>query len=93
MLEGITLYSTQYYENNVFKGSYRGINFRLEKSGEGDNLVLRATAWKGPFIYEKTKEEKFAKEFEFSEEGIKMAGEWLSGQPERICGGQERRQV
>ncbi|MCH5251791.1 MAG: hypothetical protein J1F22_02350 [Lachnospiraceae bacterium] len=87
MLEGITLYSTLYYERSVFKGSYRGMNFRIEKTGDKEPPALMATAWKGPFIYEKTKEEKFTEEFEFSDEGIEKAGQWLSEQQKIICGG------
>ena len=49
-LEGITLYSILYYEKSIFKGSYRGMNFRIYKEGDEDNKVLAAVAWKGPFI-------------------------------------------
>lgn len=80
MLENITLYSIQYYERNVFKGSYRGMNFRLQKAGEDGAPVLEAVAWKGPFIYEKTEEEKYIRQFEFSDEGIRAASQWLSEQ-------------
>lgn len=85
MLEGITLYSTLYYQRSVFKGSYRGMNFRLGKAGDEENPRLEAIAWKGPYIFEKTKEEKFTKEFEFSDEGIQAAGEWLSEQQKLLC--------
>lgn len=87
MLEGITLYSTLYYQRSVFKGSYRGMNFRLGKAGDEENPTLEAIAWKGPYIFEKTKEEKFTKEFEFSDEGIQAASEWLSEQQKLLCPG------
>ena len=55
-MEGITLYSIDYYKKSVFKGSYRGMNFRISKDGDEEEKKLLATAWKGPFILEKTKE-------------------------------------
>ncbi|HAP22297.1 MAG TPA: hypothetical protein DCR27_13620 [Lachnospiraceae bacterium] len=86
MLEGITLYSISYYQKSVFKGSYRGMNFHLQKAGDEENPALEAVAWKGPFILEKTEEEIFTKRFEFSDAGIEAASEWLSDQ-QKILGG------
>lgn len=86
MLEGITLYSTSYYEKNVFKGSYRGVNFYLQKIEEEDKKMLEVTLWKGPFILEKTTEEKIKKQFAFSEEGIDEAGDWIAEQQNILCG-------
>lgn len=84
-MEGITLYSTLYYKRTVYKGSYQGVNFHIEKSGEDENLSLKATVWKGPFILEKTKEEIFTKEFEFSDAGIEEAGKWIEEQQKNLC--------
>lgn len=84
-MEGITLYSILYYEKSIFKGSYRGMNFRLYKEGDADNKVLVAVAWKGPFILEKTKETPLRKEFEFSDEGIAQADSWLMEQQRILC--------
>lgn len=79
-MEDITLYSISYYERSVFKGSYRGMNFRLSKGGDEDNKVLVATAWKGPYILEKSEEKPVTREFEFSDGGIAAADEWLTEQ-------------
>lgn len=84
-MEGITLYSILYYEKSIFKGSYRGMNFRIYKEGDEDNKVLAAVAWKGPFILEKTKETPLRKEFEFSSEGIAQADIWLTEQQRILC--------
>jgi len=46
-MEGITLYSIDYYKKSVFKGSYRGMNFRISKDGDEEEKKLLATAWKG----------------------------------------------
>lgn len=84
-MEDITLYSILYYERSVFKGSYRGMNFRLGKGGDDENKVLVATAWKGPFILEKTKEIPITKEFPFSDEGIQEADAWFTEQQRILC--------
>ena len=116
MMEGINLYSIDYYKKTVFKGSYRGICFRIAKderevaSGLDDSFsddpsaesgmdsgfddetsadesgisggaavedCLRVQAWKGPFILEKTEEEVFTEFFDYSDDGLKQANEWL----------------
>ena len=40
-MEGITLYSIDYYKKSVFKGSYRGMNFRISKDGDEEEKRLR----------------------------------------------------
>ncbi len=84
MLENITLYSTPYYEKNVFMGSYRGMNFRLQKAEEDGRPVLQAIAWRGPLIFDKTKEEKTVEYFEFSDQGIATASDWLERQQRQM---------
>ena len=56
------------------------MNFWIQKGGEEDTPVLTATAWKGPYNFDSTKEEKFSKDFPFSQEGIDMADRWLTEQ-------------
>lgn len=106
MMEGINLYSIDYYDKTMFTGSYRGMCFRVKKEtvpadvsgdmlvgesgdadisggSEGDEAetvdVLRAIAWKGPYVLEKTKEEVFTRDFEFTDDGLAAANEWLEG--------------
>lgn len=44
-----------------------------------DAGVLRATAWQGPWNYAVTPdEEKQSKDFDFTEEGLQEAIEWLN---------------
>lgn len=85
-MEGITLYPISYYEKTTFKGSYRGINFYLQKSGE-ENPVLLATVWKGPFAFDYTEEEKYSQEFPYNEEGILAADNWIADKQRALCGG------
>ena len=86
-MENIILYSIEYYKKSVFKGSYRGMNFRIAKGGGDDAPVLVATAWRGPYILEKSKEEPLIKEFEFSDEGLAEADAWLTEQQKILCPG------
>lgn len=86
-MENISLYGIPFYEHSVFKGSYRGMNFWIQKGGGTEEPVLTATAWRGPFNFEKTGEEKVSKDFPFSEEGIVEADAWLTGQQRALgCG-------
>ena len=103
MMDGINLYSIDYYKKTVFKGSYKGLCFRIGKmeiepeeledvsedtseltaGGVVDGCsaepvtVLCVQAWKGSYILEKTEEEVFTEQFEYSDEGLKAANEWL----------------
>ena len=100
-MDGINLYSIDYYKKTVFKGSYKGLCFRIGKAevpatdrsvsedadavsggavdGGSDEMmdVLRVQAWKGPYVLEKTDEESFTEDFEFSEDGLNEANEWV----------------
>ena len=84
-MENISLYGIAYYEKSIFKGSFRGMNFWIQRTGEKDSPVLTATAWKGPFSFEATEEEKISMDFPFSDEGLAQADAWLAGQQEAIA--------
>ncbi len=79
-MENISLYGTLYYEKSIFKGSYRGMNFWIQKSGDEEHPVL-----KGPYNFDTTQEKKVSEEFPFSEEGIALADEWLTEQQKVIA--------
>ncbi len=100
MMDGINLYSIDYYKKTVFKGSYRGMCFRIGKNdvlnqddstGEGEDIepVLRVQAWKGPYVLEKSDEEIFTQNFEYSEDGLKEANEWLESIQKEVVGQEE----
>ena len=102
LMEGINLYSVDYYKKTVFKGSYRGIRFRIGKSERpvgafldvddggaltgGDEMeeCLHVWAWKGPYILEKTDEEVFEADFDFTDEGLNEANEWIESKQKEI---------
>ncbi len=82
-MEGVNLYSIDYYKKTVFKGSYRGVCFRIGKAerpvegGVEMEDCLRAQVWKGPYILEKTDEEVFEELFDYSDDGLNSANEWI----------------
>ena len=84
-MERITLYSISYYKKNMFRGSYRGMNFHIQKGGSDEEPVLVAQAWKGPYILEKTEEEVVTGEFPFSDEGLAAADAWLESEQKILC--------
>ena len=95
MMDGINLYSIDYYKKTVFKGSYRGMCFRIGKNdvptGEAEETepVLKVQAWKGPYVLEKSDEEIFTQNFEYSEDGLKEANEWLESIQKEVVGQEE----
>lgn len=67
-------------------GGFSGLRYKLEKkdivineeTGE-KKVYLTAHAWKGPYAYDKIKEEDMTtKHYEFSEEGRCAAIDWLN---------------
>lgn len=110
-MTGINLYSIDYYKKTVFKGSYRGLCFRIGRvekppgesgsaPGEGESGgdssgvvdggeeavdVLRVQAWKGPYVLEKTDEEIFTEYFEYSDDGLGKANEWLEDKQREVA--------
>ena len=128
-MEGVNLYSIDYYKKTVFKGSYRGVCFRIGKAerpvgeflnddfGPGDGFdddsvgisggsaddsageagsgavegggiemedCLRAQVWKGPYILEKTDEEVFEELFDYSDDGLNAANDWIAEKQKEI---------
>ena len=115
MMDGVNLYSIDYYKKTVFKGSYKGLCFRvgrreIPKDGPADDAlaedqpadgvseggveggaeelipVLYVQAWKGPYILEKTEEEVFEEQFDYSDEGLKKVDEWLEDKQRELVG-------
>lgn len=79
MIERSDVLSIPYLKKTTFTGSSRGMRFllRMEK-GEEQN-TLTATCWAEPYSFDATKaEDKISEAFEFSEEGIQKAVDWLN---------------
>lgn len=69
-----------YNYGEPFTGSFQGMRYRIIKTeGENGEKSLLVTVWQEPFSFDVTpEEEKESCSFEFSEQGKKVAVEWLN---------------
>lgn len=73
MIEAIGL-STLFLKKEAYTGSYHGIRYRLSK----DEDTLKACVYPEPYCFEATSEEKKTwKDFEFSQDGLNEALDWI----------------
>lgn len=78
-------------KKTCFTGSDHNMCFLLEKRTEEEVTRLAAVVWPGPYCSEATPDEKKTTEFfEFSEDGLKEAVDWMNGQSklennQKIC--------
>lgn len=81
MIQRNALYHIPYYNKAAFTGSYQGMHYKLEKIKGNDDTAdtLKATVWPGPFCCDATPDEKKeAESFDFSDDGITAACDWLN---------------
>ncbi len=72
-----------FYKKERFTGSYLGMRYLIckEKDGDGDDAAdcLKVYAWPGPYIFDKTPDEKkVSASYPFSDEGRRMVVDWLN---------------
>ena len=68
-----------------FTGSHKGMRFMLHQETAEEEKKLKVYIWSEPFGFEATPdEEKIAALFEFSEEGLAQAIDWMNENYERI---------
>lgn len=90
MIKREDLLAFDFYKKRPFKGSDNGIRYMITKhvyeipaEEEGaeptKNTVLKAYIWPEPFCFEATEDEKKTdKDFEFSEDGLVEAMNWIN---------------
>lgn len=79
MISRDDILSMEYLKKSEFTGCHQGMRYRLEGVSSGDGRKLQVTVWPEPFNFFKTPEEqKTRAEFEFSEEGVVEAVEWMN---------------
>ena len=79
------LFSFAFIKKSPFYGSFRGMQYRVGKSGD----VLQACVYPGPYSFDYTPEEqKVYETFPFSEEGYEAAGDWLEEKYREMTAGQ-----
>lgn len=79
MIERKDVLSIPYLKKTTFSGSYQGMRFLLKMDKGEEKNTLTATCWEEPYSYDAVgDEEKTSEVFEFSEEGISQAIDWLN---------------
>lgn len=87
MIKENEIYKLTHYEYGLpYTGQCGIMRYRIARNPlekvigkkEKGEAVLEASVWKGPFCYDKTKEEIITMEFPFTEEGRIQAVEWLN---------------
>ena len=79
MIERKDLFSIPFYNKTQYTGSNLGMRYRIEKHTEDDATSLLVTWWPGPYCFTATPDEKKkTSAFEYSDEGIGQACDWLN---------------
>ncbi|MGN0297736.1 MAG: hypothetical protein ACI4C1_00885 [Lachnospiraceae bacterium] len=81
MIDRQDVMNINFLKKSRFTGSCEGMHYLLHKKEVEDTSKLEAVIWPGPFIYDKTPDEKKERKlFEFTKEGVDMAVEWMNEQ-------------
>lgn len=71
--------SLEFLKKSEYTGSHGGMRYRLESVAVEEGRRLKAIIWPEPFAYGATPDEqKHSEEFDFSEEGIQAAVDWMN---------------
>ncbi len=79
MIQRSDILSMEYLKKTEFTGCHQGMRYRLEGIADKEGKLLKVTVWPEPFNFFKTPEEqKTSACFEFEEEGVVNAVEWMN---------------
>ena len=79
MLKREDVLSLGYLKKAVFRGSYRGMRFQMQKDTKEEETILKVYAWPEPFTFDKTADDlKVSQVFPFTTEGLDLAVDWLN---------------
>ena len=85
MLSREDFLSLNFVKKEDFTGSHKGMRFMLHQETVEEEKKLKVYIWSEPFGFEATPdEEKIFKLFEFSEEGLSLAIDWMNENYENI---------
>ena len=85
MLSREDFLSLNFVKKEDFTGSHRGMRFMLHQETVEEEKKLKVYLWSEPFGFEATPdEEKVSALFEFSEEGLSQAINWMNENYESI---------
>lgn len=85
MLTRADFLSLNFVKKEDFTGSYKGMRFMLHQETVEEKKKLKVWIWSEPLGFEATPDENKIEElFEFSEEGLTSAIEWMNERYELI---------
>lgn len=85
MLTRADFLSLNFVKKEDYAGSYQGLRYMLHQEDVEDEKKLRAYIWPEPFCFEATEDEKKLSElFEFSEDGLAKAIDWMNAHYEQV---------
>jgi hypothetical protein len=77
--------SLNFVKKEDFTGSHKGMRFMLHQENVDEEKKLQVYIWSEPFGFEATPEDKKISElFEFSEEGLAEAIDWMNDNYESV---------
>jgi hypothetical protein len=77
--------SLNFVKKEDFTGSHKGMRFMLHQETVEDEKKLKVYIWSEPFGFEATPDEqKISELFEFSEEGLSKAIDWMNENYESV---------
>lgn len=77
--------SLNFVKKEDFTGSHKGMRFMLHQETVEEEKKLKVYLWSEPFGFEATPDEqKIDRLFEFSEEGLRQAIDWMNEQYENV---------
>ena len=77
--------SLNFVKKEDFAGSYKGMRFMLHQDPVEEEKKLKVYLWSEPFGFEATPDEqKISRLFEFSEQGLHQAIDWMNEQYESV---------
>ncbi|MCI8992127.1 MAG: GNAT family acetyltransferase [Eubacterium sp.] len=83
MIKRNELLTLNFYKKEPFTGSYHGMRYRIEKMEEDGSVFLLAATYPQPFCFTATDNSlKTFEKFDFSEQGLCDAADWLNTQYE-----------
>ena len=85
MLSREDFLSLNFVKKEDFTGSHKGMRFMLQQETVEEEKKLKVYLWSEPFGFEATPdEEKISALFEFSEEGLAQAIDWMNENYESV---------
>ena len=87
MIKYTDVFNINFYKKEIFHGSWKQMRYHIQQSqNEDDSTALLVTIWPGPYNFAATDDSlKRTAVFEFSNDGLKAAVDYLNEQYPSFC--------